>query len=166
MSKNVQDYMSKICPSTEWQFRPSRHLVDHKVADKHVVEGSVSNCRRRLIPPWAASVVHDLSFDDPLPLIIPSGTVAVMTAVALPIVADFAFILDLSDAVLSPCSDAVRYLDQFKDVLLEEHSMSAVRLDFLCWKAAGVNLHISGIASRRRTAPSPHNHNLAHRWLL
>lgn len=83
-------------------------------------------CRRRLIPPWAASVVHDLSLDDPLPLIIPSRAMAVMTAVALPVVADFALILDLSNAVLSPRSDAVRYLDQFKDVLLEEHSMSAV----------------------------------------
>lgn len=126
MSKRVQDYMSKICRSTERQFRASRHLVDHKVADKHLVEWSVSTCRRRLISPRAAGVVNDLSLDDPLPLIIPSGTVAVMTAVALPIVADLALILDLSNAVLSPCSDTVRYLDQFKDVLLEEPSMSAV----------------------------------------
>lgn len=107
MSKWVQDYMSKICRSTERQFRASRRLIDHKVAGKHLVEGSVPTCRRRLIPPWAASVVHDLSLDDPLPLILPSGAMAVMTAVALPVVADFALILDLSNAVLSPCSDAV-----------------------------------------------------------
>lgn len=75
--------------------------------------------QRSLIPPRAACVVHDFALNDPLPLIIPPGTMAVMTAVALPIVADFALVLDFSNAVLSPCSDTVRYLDQFENVLLK-----------------------------------------------
>lgn len=78
--------------------------------------------QRRLIPARAACVVHDFALNDPLPLIIPPGTMAVMTAVALPIVADFALVLDLSNTVLSPCSDTVRYLDQFEDVLLNSIS--------------------------------------------
>lgn len=106
----------------------------------------MSACLRRLISPWAAGVVHDLSLDNPLSLIIPPGTVAVMTAVALPIVADFALVLNLPNAVLSPCSDAVRYLNQFKYVLLEENVVLAVCLGFSARKVAGFDLHISDIA--------------------
>lgn len=89
-------------------------------------------CRRGLIPAWAAGVIDHLSLDNPLPLIIPPRAVAVVTAVALPIITHFALVLDLSNAVLSPCPDAVRYLDQFQDVLLKKRSTSAVYLDIPC----------------------------------
>ena len=89
---------------------------------KHLAGEYASTRRRSLIPPRAVGVIYDLALDNPLPLIIPPGTMAVMTAVALPIVADFALVLDLSNAVLSPCSDTVRYLDQLEDVLLESTS--------------------------------------------
>lgn len=141
----------------------SFRVLERLCGCKSTTRGAV--CVHRLVPPWAAGVVHDLSLNNPLPLIVPPRTVAVMTAISLPIIADVAFVLYLSNAVLSSCSDAVRYLDQFKDVLLEEHSRSAVCRDS-GWKARGIDLHISNIASRRRTARSPHSHNRAHRWLL
>lgn len=96
------------------------------------LEESASTGRRSLIPAWAAGIVHDLSLNDPLALIIPPGTVAVVTAVAVPIVVDFALVLDLPNAVLSPCSDAVRDLDQFQNVLLQERSTSAAYLNIPC----------------------------------
>lgn len=71
----------------------------------------LTRLREQLIPPRAACVVDDLALNNPLALVIPPGTMAVMTAVALPIVADFALVLNLSNAVLSPSSDTVRYLD-------------------------------------------------------
>lgn len=165
VSKRVPDYLRGLCRYTEWQYQASGSSKDYAVANQRVVERCVCTWRRKLVPPWAAGVVHDLSLNNPLPLIVPPGTVAVMSAIALPIITDFAFVLYLSNAVLSSCSDAVRYLDQFKDVLLEEHSRSAVCRNS-GWRARGIDLHISDIASRRRTARSPHSHNRAHRWLL
>lgn len=85
----------------------------------------VSTRRSKSISPRAGRVIDNLALDNPLALVIPPGTMAVMTAVALPIVADFALVLDLSNTVFSPSSDTVRYLDQFEDVLLMEHLKSA-----------------------------------------
>lgn len=44
-----------------------------------------------------------------------------MAAGLLPVVTNVALVLDLTDTVLPPCTDAVRDLNQFKDVLLYLH---------------------------------------------
>lgn len=134
MSKRVQDYLFQSMPFRKVTVSCFQVVEDHVVA----VKRTEPTCLRRLIPPWAAVVVYDLSLNNPLSLVLPSGTVAVMTAVSFPIVADFALVLNLSNAILSPCSDAVRYLDQFEDVLLEESVMSAVCPDSLCVKWQGL----------------------------
>jgi hypothetical protein len=70
-----------------------------------------------LISPRTAGVENDLPFDNPLTIILPPGTRSV-AACAVPIVADLALELNLTDTILSPGADAVRDLDQLKDVLL------------------------------------------------
>lgn len=111
VSNKRDDHLSKELPVngvTGGCISVLRRFSGHKWT---LAVGRAFTCCRRLISSRTAGVVDDLSLNNPLPLIIPSGAMAMMTTIALPVVANFALVLDLSDAVLSPGSDAVRYLD-------------------------------------------------------
>lgn len=66
--------------------------------------------------PSGAVVVDDLPLHDPLTLIVPMSRPA--ATLALPLVAELAFVGDLSEALLPARTDAVGDLHKLEDVLL------------------------------------------------